>query len=47
MKPLNKPKYWSRNVQTLIGKAVAGEGVGYSINMYGEKRLKPILPWIK
>jgi hypothetical protein len=41
------PLNWGRNVETLIGRGVAGKGVGYEINIYGSKTLKPILPWIK
>lgn len=47
MKPWVNPINWGRNVQTAIGKRVAGAGVQYEINLYGAKRVKPILPWIK
>ena len=36
-----------RNIQTHIGAKVAGQGTAYNINIYGEKKLKPALPWIK
>ena len=37
----------SRNILTHIGAKVAGQGTAFNINIYGEKKLKPILPWIK
>ena len=36
-----------RNIQTHIGAKVAGKGTDFNINIYGEKKLKPFLPWIK
>lgn len=36
-----------RNIQTPIGAKVAGQGTAFNINIYGEKKLKPLLPWIK
>lgn len=36
-----------RNIQTHIGAKVAGQGTAFNINIYGEKKLKPLLPWIK
>lgn len=47
MKNALNPLNWGRNAQTLIGKAVAGPGTGYDINMYGSKKLKPLFPWSK
>lgn len=41
------PSNWGRNAETVIGNRVAGEGTRYEINVYGSKRIKPILPWIK
>ena len=41
------PINWGRNIETLIGRKVAGKGMPYEINIYGSKTLKPILPWIK
>lgn len=41
------PLNWGRNVETIIGKMVAGSGVPYNINFYGSQTLTPILPWIK
>lgn len=47
MKPWRNPINWGRNVETIIGHKVAGEGKEYEINIYGSKRLMPVLPWIK
>ena len=47
MKPWWNPLNWGRNVETIIGRRVAGQGSGYEINIYGSKQLVPILPWIK
>lgn len=47
IKSWSNPLQWGRNVETLIGAAYAGSGIGYEINIYGSKRLTPILPWIK
>ena len=44
--PLN-PLNWPRNIETIIGKSVAGNGKPFEINIYGSKKLTPILPWIK
>lgn len=41
------PLNWPRNVETLIGRIVAGKGKEFSINLYGSKRLTPLFPWIK
>lgn len=41
------PLNWPRNAQTVIGRAYAGEGQKYNINIYGSQQLTPILPWIK
>lgn len=41
------PANWIRNIETFIGKIYAGEGKGYQINIYGSKKITPILPWIK
>ena len=43
----SNPLNWFRNAATLIGQEVAGQGTSYDINIYGSKKLKPILPWIK
>lgn len=47
MKPWWNPVNWGRNAETAIGKKVAGSGTEFEINIYGSKRLTPILPWIK
>ncbi|HON20722.1 MAG TPA: RHS repeat-associated core domain-containing protein, partial [Bacteroidales bacterium] len=47
MKPWLNPLNWGRNIETMIGQKVVGQGKGYEINIYGSKKLKPILPWIK
>ena len=44
MKPWGNPVNWGRNVETIIGKNVAGEGIPYTINIYGSKQLMPLLP---
>ena len=41
------PLNWPRNAETVIGRKVAGEGQKFDINIYGSKKLTPILPWIK
>lgn len=41
------PLNWPRNGGTLIGRKYAGEGQEFDINIYGSKKLTPILPWIK
>lgn len=41
------PLNWPRNAETLIGRKYAGEGQRFEINLYGSKKLTPILPWIK
>jgi len=41
--PFNIP----RNIETFIGRAYAGEGKSYEINIYGSKKLVPLFPWIK
>ena len=41
------PLNWGRNIETIIGKKVAGEGKSFEINIYGSKKLTPVLPWIK
>jgi len=41
------PLNWPRNVETVIGQKYAGEGQSFEINLYGSKKLIPILPWIK
>ena len=43
LNPLN----WGRNIETLIGRLYAGKGVDYEINIYGSKKLEPVLPWVK
>ena len=40
------PLNWPRNAETVIGRKYAGQGIGYEINIYGSKKLTPILPWI-
>ena len=47
MKSWFNPTKWGRNIDTAIGKTVAGQGTEYEINIYGSKQVKPILPWIK
>jgi len=46
MHDTSNPLNWPRNVETLIGKEFAGEGQKFDINIYGSKKLTPILPWI-
>ena len=41
------PLNWGRNIETAIGSKYAGQGTKYEINIYGSKKLTPILPWIK
>ena len=41
------PLNWPRNAETVIGKAYAGQGQPYEINIHGSNQLTPILPWIK
>jgi hypothetical protein len=41
------PLNWARNAETVIGQKVSGSGTPYEINIYGSKKLTPILPWIK
>jgi len=41
------PLNWGRNIETLIGRLYAGKGIGYEINIYGSKKIEPILPWVK
>lgn len=43
----NSPSNWVRNAATVIGKAGAGQGTGYEINIFGSKKLRPKLPCIK
>ncbi len=40
------PLNWGRNIETIIGGWVAGEGTPYDINIYGSTQLQPF-PWIK
>ena len=47
MKPWWNPLNWGRNIETIIGSKVAGQGTPYEINFYGNQQLTPILPWIK
>jgi|GEM_PF-2965947 len=47
MKSWWNPANWGRNVETMIGGAIAGEGKAFDIHIYGTAKLKPILPWIK
>jgi RHS repeat-associated protein len=47
MKSWWNPLNWGRNMQTVIGGAVAGQGTGYNINIYDSKTLKPKWPWTK
>lgn len=41
------PLNWGRNVETILGDKVAGNGTPYKIHFYGSQTLTPILPWIK
>ena len=41
------PDEHGRNIETIIGSKVAGQGVSYVIHFYGSQTLTPILPWIK
>ena len=47
MKSWRNISQWPRNIETAIGKKVAGDGTPYEINFYGSKSLTPILPWLK
>lgn len=47
MKSWKNPMNWGRNLETIVGKWVAGTGSGYEINIYGSKEIKPIVPWLK
>ena len=47
MKSWWNPLNWGRNAETIVGEKYAGKGKGYDINLYGSKKLKPILPWVK
>ena len=40
IKPWNSISNIGRNIQTIIGKKVAGQGIGYEINIYGANRLR-------
>lgn len=40
MKPWADPRNWGRNVETIIGRLVAGEGKGFEINLYGSKKIE-------
>jgi hypothetical protein len=41
------PLNWPRNGETLIGSNYAGDGQAFEINIYGSKRIKPILPCLE
>lgn len=41
------PLNWGRNIETIVGSKVAGNGTPYNIHFYGTQTLTPILPWIK
>ena len=46
-KYVNRVDYVGNAIDThLIGKEFAGEGQKFDINIYGSKKLTPILPWI-
>lgn len=47
MKSWWNPMNWGRNVETMIGSAVAGKGEKFVIYVYGTAKLNPILPCIK
>lgn len=47
IKSWQNPMNWGRNIETIIGSKVAGQGTPFNINIYGSKKLTPILPWIK
>lgn len=40
IKPWNSFSTIGRNIQTIIGSRVAGQGVGYHINIYGSQKLR-------
>lgn len=44
---MNNKVVLGRNIETIIGSKVAGQGVSYVIHFYGSQTLTPILPWIK
>ncbi|WP_039135667.1 RHS repeat domain-containing protein, partial [Flavihumibacter sp. ZG627] len=41
------PLNWPRNIATLIGRKVAGEGKSFEINLTGSKWINPVHPVIK
>jgi len=41
------PLNWGRNIETIIGKKIAGKGAPFDINIYGSTTLKPLFPWTK
>jgi hypothetical protein len=41
------PLNWLRNAATVIGGAVAGKGMPYSINLFGSKWISPVPSVIK
>lgn len=47
MKPWRNPLNWGRNIETMIGNKVAGNGTPFNIYFYGSYQLTPIFPWIK
>ena len=48
MKPWISLKTIGRNIETVIGKKVAKNGVGYKVHIYGSKQLKSISrPWVR
>ena len=47
MKTWWNPLNWGRNIETLIGKTVAGKGTSFEINIYGTSYLSPFVPWVK
>ncbi len=47
MKNWLNPLNWGRNIETIIGKNVAGNGKAYEIYLYGEAKLNVFWPWVK
>lgn len=47
IKPWGNPLICIRNIETMIGQSVAGEGVPYKIHFYNKAPIKPLFPWLR
>ena len=47
MKSWRNLSNWGRNIETIIGGFVAGNGTAFNINIYGSTTLRPKYRWIK